>query len=371
MDASQDAIDLTDYEVPVKRSKRAADKFSRQSQETIEIGMEVDSPEPQAPAEPADILQEIRNSYEETQANKPKQASRRKKGDPPAPKRLTYKQALKVVQLTPTSAKKAKSPPKKRKSPAKRASAPSRVTSAPPRELPPPTSSYRSASTAIDLTGEVELTDKHSSAPLFQKHVPVQKPKVPVVDESESDIDLDLDLDTVRVKVQTEKGIESFPTRQHQNFHHIFSALAKKANVSVTKILIYNGDTRVNLDDTPHSVGVKFSTIFRMSVMNIEMRESIDDSAASKRNQIEIKFQWDKDKVDYRSARNKLENSLMLKVSKLDTFKSIIDMLCEKLKIESSRVTLSFDGDEVVKTETPEDLEFDGGETMDCKITKA
>lgn len=345
-DALDDSIDLTnsattENEIPRKRSKRSADKFSKNAEDVIVLGES-------QPSQVPDILQTIRDSYEEKLAQ-PKTRGRKKANG--GPKRLTYKQALKAME--PTTSKSPRKSPKKRTFPP--------VTSV----VPQPS---RSSSSAIDLTGEVELTDKHSSAPLFQKQVsqPISEPEKDMTDDS--DIDLDLDLDVIKIKVKTDREIVIFPTRQHQNFHHIFSALGKKMNVPVSKIFIYNGDARVSCDDTPHSVNYKFSTILKMSVMKTEMRESLG-AVTTKKDQIEIKFQWDKDRVDYRSARNKLENSMVIKVSKLDTFKTIVEMLGEKLKIDSSRISLSFDGDGVNINETPADLEFDGGETMDCKIS--
>lgn len=359
-DAKCDEIDLTEYPVPTKRSKRSADRFDQKVTETIELGG--DSNSNSSPNdEPPDILQEIRNSYEE-KAAAPKRG-RRKKGDPPAPKRLTYRQALKLTLQNP-SPKKGKSP-KKKKSPAKRKSPQKRAAA--PVPLPTPFATSRPSSTAIDLTGEVVLTDKHSSAPLFQKQVSQPQEKAAEPMEEESDSDLDLDLDSIRVKVKTDKGIEVFKTRQHQSFQHIFASLAKKANEPLSKILIYNGDKRISVDDTPHSINCRISTVLKMSIMSTSVSESL--GATSKKEQIEIKFQWDKERVDYRSARNKLENSLVLKVSKLDTFKVIAEMLCEKLKIDSTRLVMSFDGEQVDMNETPADLEFDGGETMDCKIS--
>lgn len=349
-DGHNSSIDLTgfvaDYLVPKKRSKRAADKYSKTAGDVIDLAGS--QPTTSVP----DILQTIRSSYEES-LNQPKTRGRKKKDEV---KRLTYKQALKVIQpATASSKSKSKSPrrpPLPRKSPVKQTPVPN----------PAPTRSYD-----IDLTGEVELTDKHSSAPLFQKQAPlqIQEPD----NKTKDDSDIDLDLDTIKIKVKTDRGIEIFPTREHQNFQHIFSALGSKANCPVSKILIYSGDKRISSDDTPHSINYKFSTILKMHMIKTEMRNSLSAVTSSKKDQIEIKFQWDKDKVDFRSSRNKLENSLLLKVSKIDTFKTIIGMLCEKLKIDSSRVSLSFDGDLIDKNETPEVLEFDGGETMDCKIS--
>lgn len=78
---------------------------------------------------------------------------------------------------------------------------------------------------------------------------------------------------------------------------------------------------------------------------------------AKKENLIELKFQSDKWK-----------KPIALKVSRVGTFNSFIKNLCEQVKFKPEQFSLEFDGDDVDLNGTPMDLDFEGGEIMDCRI---
>jgi hypothetical protein len=77
-----------------------------------------------------------------------------------------------------------------------------------------------------------------------------------------------------------------------------------------------------------------------------------------KKDQIEVKFQSDKWK-----------KPIGVKMSKYDVFKTAIVSLCEQMpQFMPDHFKLQFDGDDVDVNDTPIDLEFEGGETLDCRV---
>lgn len=74
-------------------------------------------------------------------------------------------------------------------------------------------------------------------------------------------------------------------------------------------------------------------------------------------NEIPIKFQSDKWK-----------KPIILKISRVDTFKAVIKILCEQISFQPDQISLSFDGDIIEVNSTPMDLDFEGDEIVDCKI---
>lgn len=76
-----------------------------------------------------------------------------------------------------------------------------------------------------------------------------------------------------------------------------------------------------------------------------------------KQNRIELKFQSDKWK-----------KPIVLKASRMDTFKNFIETLCKEVNFKPEQFSLKFDGDDVELSQTPMGLEFEGGEILDCSI---
>lgn len=87
----------------------------------------------------------------------------------------------------------------------------------------------------------------------------------------------------------------------------------------------------------------------------------MDDSKnkVKKENLIELKFQSDKWK-----------KPIVLKVSRLDPLTAWLKVLCEKdeVKFKPEQFSLEFDGDHIDVSESPLELEFEGGEILDCRI---
>ena len=331
--AVNESYDLTDgsFEIsPPIRSRRAADAITSSSDLGI---IELDDQSPvEAKAKKASKSQDppttakgrvLRGrSVKKPAAPKPPKAVKTK--------RLTYKQSLALINaLIPE-------PPQ----------IPVAVNPSPvKRTLQTP---VQSSHTHVDLTGDVYLSEKHSSAPLFQKHDKA-KGTAPAAEISDDDDD-----DKIRIKVKMMETIKAYPFRRHQRFYDLFKTLSEVNNIPMSNMFLFNGDKRIHLDDTPHSLNVKISTILTCRVMETK---ATDFKQSVKENQIELKFQSDKWK-----------KPIAVKTSKVDDFKTALAILCEQVPFKPGQITLRFDGDIVNLSETPVDLDFEGGEILDCGI---
>lgn len=251
---------------------------------------------------------------------------------PPKPKRLTLKQALAIVNAPiPKPTENAMS--------VALLSLPSQNVESPLAER----------SSTVDLTGDITFGKNHSKAPLFNKQLPVQAE--PDGDDSEEDLD---EIETIRVKVKFEQSIKVYPHRLHQKFYDLYKKIAEKENVSMGNLFLYDGDKRIHQDDTPHSADYKITSFLTCYVM-----EGVTNSLKQtlRKEEVELKFQSDKWK-----------KPIVLRMSKMDNFKTAIEILCEQIEFKAHQISLYFDGDLISDNETPIDLDFEGGEIVDCRI---
>lgn len=333
-------LDLTDGSIdvsPPKRSRRAADKVIASVSETVELN-DSENNDSTNSFESLPITKGRRGRSSKGKVAKQAKAPKVKTPKVQKAKRVTYKQALALAQApvsnTPPVLPVQKQTARQRRSINRERSAQS--------------------SSGIDLTGDVHLTDKHSSAPLFQKASGSAVSKKKKEEEDEEDL-LDMDLDLIKVKVKKKDVIKPYNHRRHQRYYDLYKAISDQNDIPISNIFLYDGETRIHPDDTPHSTGYKITTILTCRVM--ETAKASEFTQINKKNQIEMKFQSDKWK-----------KPMVIKVSKLDSFKTAIEVLCEQIPFKPNQITLRFDGDEVVLKETPMDLDFEGGEILDCII---
>jgi len=62
------------------------------------------------------------------------------------------------------------------------------------------------------------------------------------------------------------------------------------------------------------------------------------------------------------------KNPLEISTEKNEKFSILVAKLAEELKLKADDFTLIFDGEKLEMNETPNDLDLDGGELIDCKI---
>ncbi|CRK87995.1 CLUMA_CG001781, isoform A [Clunio marinus] len=312
---SDDLLDLTaDYSPPVK-TRRAADKLSVEILETVEIEDQPESSNNNSKTR--------RRSGRLSKVPIAKEVPKVKQA--PKAKKISYKEALNVMN--------------------------SSIPKLP--ETPKPSTMPVDRYSGIDLTGDVSLGEMHSHAPLFQNKS-IQKLKSAtkvIVDDSDED---DMNLDSIKVKVKVNNKIQAHKYRQHQNFYDLYKIISEQNGIPLKDIFLYDNDKRLEHSDTPHSINYKITKILKCHVLE---GNEISLDKIQKKDQIVLKFQSDKWK-----------KPVTIQLSKFDTFKTAVCILCEKIPFKSEQITLSFVGDSVDMNQNSVDLDLDGGEIFDCYI---
>lgn len=330
-----ESFDLTDgsFEIsPPKRSRRAADKIETLVTETVDL----EEPE----NEKAAPVEEESNGRLRSGRLRSGRGKASKSITPPAPQpkntrkqKLSYRQALKLIKAPiPPVIEKQVNPP------------------SPPRQNNRPPPAVSTPGCDVDLTGDVKLGPQHSTAPLFQKNDPKKAEEL----ESEEDDDMEL---TIKINVKYGGKIKPYKFRLHQRFFDLYKRISEAESIPINNIYIYDGDKRIDHDETPHTVEYRISKILLVRVMESKSGATSGYSQLTKKNHIDVKFQSDKWK-----------KPIVLKISKFEDFKTAVAILCEQIAFKPEQVTLRFDGDLISLTDTPTDLDFEGGECVDVKI---
>lgn len=78
----------------------------------------------------------------------------------------------------------------------------------------------------------------------------------------------------------------------------------------------------------------------------------------------------DKNMITVRLQADGLKKPVDIFIDKTRKFSSIRHTIAETLKLDSATLRLKFDGELIGLDETPMDLEFDGGEIIDCEVVQ-
>lgn len=254
---------------------------------------------------------------------------RKKAKKPKAPRKVSYKKALELLT----------------------APIPEVVSKQNSIEFIPQASSTqrtRSSDFAVDLTGDVEMSDIHNKNPLFKK---IDKTKEVEEPEERFSLGLDDDIDLVNVNVKIKQKIKKYRIKMDQRFYDLFKMIAVDQDVPTDNVVLFNGEKRIFPEDTPDSINHRVSFIYTCRFMDSSNLQ------VNKKDRIEIKFQSDKWK-----------KPIALKVSRFEPFLSHIQLLCKEVNFKPEQFSLKFDGDDIDMKNSAIELEFEGGEIIDCRV---
>jgi Ubiquitin-2 like Rad60 SUMO-like len=77
----------------------------------------------------------------------------------------------------------------------------------------------------------------------------------------------------------------------------------------------------------------------------------------------------DKDKIELKFQSDKWKQPVSVISSRFNNFSEIIQKLCMQVQCEAKKISLFFDGESVCLNKTPVDMDFEGGEILDCRIS--
>ncbi|CAG9807125.1 unnamed protein product [Chironomus riparius] len=255
-----------------------------------------------------------------------------KKGrKPKAPRKVSYKKAMELLS----------------------APIPEPISKQPSNEFIPQASSTqrtRSSDYAVDLTGDVEMGDIHNKNPIFQK-VDIVKEKVESASQERFSLGLDDDIDLIYVNVKIKGKIKKYRFKADQRFYDLFKLIGEDQDLPASNVVLFIGEKRIHPEDTPDSINHRVSFIYTCRFTDSSNLQ------VNKKDKIEIKFQSDKWK-----------KPISLKVSRFESFLSHIQLLCKEVNFKPEQFSLKFDGDDIDMKNSAIELEFEGGEIIDCRV---
>lgn len=151
--------------------------------------------------------------------------------------------------------------------------------------------------------------------------------------------------------------VVKFRIRKFQKITQIFEHFSKKENIGFDKLLFTYNDQILKRDDTPSSINYKISKFIDGGVVkNSITHDAKVDLINTDPNIVRIKFQFQNVKP--------FETNV-----KLDEKLSISMVKCaEHLECTLDKLKFYFDGDNLIGSATPRQLELEGGETIDVKM---
>nr|XP_050869362.1 uncharacterized protein LOC127072742 isoform X2 [Vespula vulgaris] len=195
--------------------------------------------------------------------------------------------------------------------------------------------------------------------------VPVEDSGV-ISEQKENNNDEDIEKDEnfdVNVKILWQsRTIHRLNIYNHDNFRKVFQYFANMENVSIEQILIMKKEKRINLTDTPSSIGLSIIDILEGGIVDadtISQNEYKNRKNSIEENICQIKVQ----------TANK--ESLMFPLKKNQQFKILIASCARQWGVNKSNIKLYFDGEAINVSDTPESLDLEQEACIDlCISTK-
>ena len=170
------------------------------------------------------------------------------------------------------------------------------------------------------------------------------------------DTSLDSENYEMTIKLKWHGEVQRFKHRKHQKFCDLIQTLADREKVVPQFIVLDMNEKIIRPDDTPDSVGYTVSTFISGRVVK-SMGPSVSRPQKRDENLILLKIQSDKWK-----------KPLELNIAKDQKMKVLIIKCSEELKCSAGKLKLFFDGERIDLEDTPEDLDLEGGEMIDCRM---
>ncbi|KAF4532302.1 hypothetical protein B566_EDAN010803 [Ephemera danica] len=157
---------------------------------------------------------------------------------------------------------------------------------------------------------------------------------------------------------------EKYTIKKYQTFESIFRIYADKENVPIEKVHmeIVGDDEECKLIKpwfTPDDVNMSGIALLEGCLMNIE----------SKKNESEDEDDFiDDDKIELKMQLKGRRDRLTVRMGPQETFKLAMLKLADQISQPVEKLRFHFDGEVVLNTQTPEDLDLEGGEVFDVEI---
>ncbi|XP_058449122.1 DNA repair protein Rad60 [Malaya genurostris] len=187
--------------------------------------------------------------------------------------------------------------------------------------------------------------------------------------ENKADYSFDSENYEMSIKIKWRGDIQRFVHRKYQKFSDLIAKLAEKVDADPSCIILDVNDRIIDPNDTPDSIDYKISqfitgraveqTVADMFAGKQQSKQAKPSKSSASKNSITLKLQSDKWK-----------QPLHVQVEKTQKMSIVAIKAAEELKCKPAEIRLSFDGDLIDLDLTPLDLELEGDEVLDLRISK-
>ncbi|XP_075988516.1 DNA repair protein Rad60 [Anticarsia gemmatalis] len=216
--------------------------------------------------------------------------------------------------------------------------------------------SWATSSSIIYSVGNTdEYPDQSDNLELFSSRPNTDD--IQIIDDEEDPLATENEELSVKVYWQNSEVVR-FKLRKFQKLSPIFKYFSEKESVGNDKLLFMYNDKILNVDDTPDSINYSIAKFIDGGIVSRDITGLVKQSSRELKDGIKIKFQCQNVKKPFETTI-RLQDKLALAMMKCS----------EHLETPIERLKFYFDGDLVSSKSTPQELDLEGGECIDVKIT--
>ncbi|CAH1231428.1 NFATC2IP [Branchiostoma lanceolatum] len=161
---------------------------------------------------------------------------------------------------------------------------------------------------------------------------------------------------TVKVRSRSSgAGVHRINMRMSEKFEKIFRSMSEREGAPIDRVLLVLRDYTIQQADTPQSIGLHIADIIDCSISNASMAVE-EEEVASTEGKHELKIQGKERRTEKTFSVDKSEELLRI-MQEYAAFR----------ELPLNRLVFKFDGDVISPNDTPEDLDMEGGETIDAR----
>nr|CAD7455098.1 unnamed protein product [Timema tahoe] len=221
----------------------------------------------------------------------------------------------------------------------------------------------------LDLTDEVTLPVKPSPViidNLILSDDEMTEPGIESSDKSSTKQSYDQSEDLVNPEITIMvhwRCLEwkKFTIRKYQTITPIFQHFAKAEGVSEDRICFEWEGKYPRITDTPDSLGIEYLAMFDGG--------TAAPTGSNTRTASPARSKLDANTLELKVQRKGVKRPMMVRMKKTDQMIVLMVQCAEQLNLPLDKLKFSFDGEDINKSDTPADLELEGGECVDLFVS--
>lgn len=145
--------------------------------------------------------------------------------------------------------------------------------------------------------------------------------------------------------------------RKFQPLKKLFQHFADREDISEDRLFFTYNDRVITMKDTVHSLNMKLVRI-------------IEGGILSNKTHLTSGITYSQDIIELKVQLKDRKKPLLISIKVTDEMSALMVQCSEELDIPVKNLKFTFDGDVILPNQTPTGLEFEGGECIDCVVTK-